>query len=229
MKEVIHFTGTICKKETLEPINTNTLENTIVSEATSPYANYYGQLPQKAKPNSIFLFTAKFYFLEEILSSAKSMESCLLDNINIASAVIEFKNKQFAAIRIKNFPDYRQLVKLQKCLSEQGIEFLDKFHLAGEVDVKINKHFTLEEPEGGFFFDLAEENKGYFTHQSRVSCEDFKRIITQVKNNGNCKLFDAVHGEVLKDGKVTEIVRIFSEGINLDLLKCIKKEFEHFR
>ncbi|MCY1720569.1 hypothetical protein OU798_09465 [Prolixibacteraceae bacterium Z1-6] len=229
MKKVVHFPGLICKKETLEPIKTNTLENTIVSEATSPYANYYGELPRKAKPNSIFLFTTRFYFLEEILGCAKSIESCSLDAVNIASATVDYRNKQYPAIRIKNFPDYKELVTLQKCMAEQGIKFLNNFHLDGEVNVKINKLFTLEELGNGYYIDLVEENKGYFTHPSRISCDDFQQIIRQVKNNGNCKLFDAVHGEILMEGKLIELVRVFSEGLNQELLECIKKEFDRNR
>lgn len=224
MKKHIQLSGSIAKKETLVPIQSNVLENTSVAEAALPYANYYGQLPSKAKPNSLFLFTTKFYFLEDILNRAQRIDACLIEKINIASAIIEYKNKQYSAIRIKHFPDYNQISNLQSCLIKQGIEFAPKIHLQGEVIAHINKLFSLEELEADFFKDNQEENKGYFIYGNRMSTEEFELLMKKVKNNGNCKLFDAVRGTILRNGKVFEIVRVFSEGLDLALLKCVKNQ-----
>lgn len=229
MKKEVHLSGLIIKHEKLIPIDLRHLENVCVAEATNPYANYYGHVPRKAKPNSLFLFTKRFYYIEEIISYAKKVEKCLFERINIASASIEFGKKQYPAIRLKNFPDYKQLDNLQSCLSDQGVEFDNKIHPEGDVKAKISKLFVLDEVEPGFYLDLVEDNKGYFTYPDRLSDDDFSRIMTQIKNNGNCALFDAVKGEILVNGQINEIVRIFSEGLNPKELKCIKKEFDKLR
>lgn len=226
MKNTIHFQGSIRKKEFLVPIKTNILKNTIVSEASNPYAEYYGQLPRKAEPNSIFLHTNKFYFLEEILSYSQGLEKCLRDTLNIASAYIEINKKQYPAIRIKQFTDYSQIEKLQTCLAKQGVEFSEKFQFNGEVDVRINKIFHLEEIGNTLFIDLTEDHKGYITHETPLTSEEFEEKITAVKNNHACKLFDAVRGELLINGKVVELVRVYSEALDLKLLECIKKGFK---
>jgi hypothetical protein len=226
MKNIVYLSGSISKKEVLIPLQSNILKNTFVAEAAYPYANYYGRVPLKPKPNSLFLLTKKFYFLEEILSSAQNIEHCLLENINIAASFIEFNKKQFPAIRIKNFPNYDQLASLQSCLVEFGIEFAPQIRIEGEIRARINKLFELKELETDFYMDTIEENKGYFIHHGKLSPEAFEDTVSKIRNNGTCKLFDAVQGEILKDGKVYEFVRIFAEGLDISLLKCVRNQFE---
>ncbi|MEN8118121.1 MAG: hypothetical protein ABFS16_14145 [Bacteroidota bacterium] len=226
MEKLINVTGSIAKTEKLVPVKANILENTCVAEATSPYAHYYGQVPQKPKPNSLFLFTTKFYFLEEIMGFAQAVEKCLLEKINIASAVLELKGKQYPAIRIKNFPDYSQLPSLQSCLTSQGVEFTPKLNLQGELKSRISKLFVLKELAPGFYSDATEENKGYFTIDKKLSTADFESILMRIRNNSVCKLFDAEHGEILNNGEVIEIVRVFAESLELPLIKCVKEQFE---
>lgn len=225
MKNLFNLTGSIVKTEVLVPIVQNIIENTCVSEACSPYANYYGQLPRKAKPNSLFFHTNKFYFLEEILSSAKGAEKCLLERINIASAHINFKGKQYAAIRIKNLADYTQITTLQTCLQNKGIEFTDHINIEGEVNTRISKLFVLEEFSNEIYMDLEEKHKGYFFYNKRISALNFKQIINTIRNSTACKLFDAEQGEIIQNGNVFEIVRIFAEGLEVSFLSCLKKEF----
>ncbi|WP_297092574.1 hypothetical protein [uncultured Draconibacterium sp.] len=225
MKKTTHLSGIIIKHEKLIQITLNTPENIYIAEATNPYANYYGRTPRKATPNSIFLFTKRFHFLEEIMNMAVGIEKCLLERINIASALIESGGKQFAAIRIKNFPDYSQLIKLQKCLTAQGIIFLDKVTLEEEVKAIINKHFVLTELEEQFYIDQLEDHKGYFITDQPLSSSAFEKKIKQIRNNGNCRLFDAVQGKTIIDGKIHELIRIFSEKIDIELLKCLRTEF----
>ncbi|WP_319228225.1 hypothetical protein [Draconibacterium orientale] len=225
MKQKIYFSGLIIKHEKLEQIKLNIPDNIYIAEASTPYANYYGQLPRTAKPNSIFLFTKKFHFLEELICYSSSLEKCLFERINIASALVESGGKQYPAIRIKNFPDYSQLVKLEKCLQEKNIVFIEKIHLDERVKTIVSKPFFLEELEPNFYLDLIEEHKGYFVAERHLSPEEFEATITQIRYNGICKLFDAEQGVVYNDGKLTHLIRIFSESLNLEMLKCLSKEF----
>ncbi len=225
MKNLFILSGSITKKEILVAIKNHILENTCVSEANSPYANYYGQLPRKAKPNSIFLFTNRFYFLEEILSCAQGAEKCLMESINIASAHILFKNRQLPAVRIKNFADYSQIAALQNCLLAKGITFLPKLYIEGEVETRVNKIFAIEEVDHGIYMDMDEDNKGYFFHEHKMPPEKFMQITTKMKNNAVGKLFDMVQGEILRDGNVMEMVRVFAEGLEVSFLQTMKQEF----
>lgn len=226
MKALLNACGSITKVEMLSPLKSHILANTCVAEASLPYAHYYGQLPLKnAQPNSIFLLVKKFYFLEEILALSLSVEKCLLDKINFATAILEFNGKQIPAVRIKFFPDYNQLANLQSCLQNEGMEFLTGTDISGNVHARIHKLFVLEEVEPGFYFDQQETNKGYFLHQHRIPAQAFETVLTTIRNNSSCKLFDAVQGKFILDGVVKEFVRVFAEGINLELMKCIQEQF----
>jgi len=225
MEKNIYLNGIIFKSEKLAQISLSTPSNVYIAEAISPYADYYGHFPRTATPNSIFLFTKKFYFLEQLICYSLAIETCLFERINIASAIIESGGKQYPAIRIKNFPDYKQLIKVQKCLTEKNVRLVEKIHLEEEVKTTVSKPFVLKELEPDFYFDQIEEHKGYFVVDRYFNPEEFENAVKQIKYNDICHLFDAVQGVVYRDGKLTHIVRIFSESLDLNMLKCLSKEF----
>jgi len=194
MKAPIQVCGSISKQEILNLIKTNILPDTFVAEASEPYADYYGGGPNEAKPNSIFMFTRKFYFLEEILSLQHKLENCPLDKLNMATAIVYINEKQYPAIRLKFFPDYRRLAELQKCFIKQGIEFAPPMGLKGKYRTDIHKVFELEEDEPGIYLDCVEANKGYFSFPQKLSSSGFYEIFASIKNNSSCRLFDAEQG-----------------------------------
>ncbi len=226
MKTQIQVCGLITKYEVLSVIKTNILQDTCVAEASQPYADYYGGRPNEAKPNSLFLFTRKFYFLEEILSLNHHLENCPLDKLNIASAIVYINEKQHPAIRLKFFPDYRRLAELQNCILKQGIEFASPVSINGKYRTDIHKLFEMEEEEEGIFIDLLEENKGYITFPQKLSSSQFYEIFESLKNNSSCRLFDAEQGIVFINGKLTTIVRVFAEKLDVQLLECIQQNFQ---
>jgi len=224
----VKYCGSITKKESLIPLESHILANTWVAEANFPYANYYGQVPVKPKPNSLFLFTERYYSLEEVLWFSNGFDACYAEELNIASAILEFHNKQYPAIRLKNFPDYEQLQLLQKCLLSQGIVFSKKTPLVTETKAIINKCFELEEIEEGMYFDKVEDNKAYITTQKKIDRGNFEELILALKNNSNCPFFDAVPGGFIINSRSVDFIRIFSENLDVELLQCIKKQMNKF-
>ena len=228
MKAPIQVCGSISKQEILNLIKTNILPGTFVAEASEPYANYYGNTPKEVKPNSIFLFTRNFYFLEEILSLDPSIKNCPLDKLNLASAIIYIQGKQYPAIRLKFFPDYKHLTNIQECLIKQRVELASQVSIKGKYRTDIHKLFELEEDEPGIFFDQLESNKGYFTFPKKLSSSEFYDIFASIKNNSSCRLFDAEQGYFILNGKITNMVRVYSEGLDIQLIECIRQQFSKF-
>ena len=216
------FYGSITKRESLITIQNNILENSWVVEANLPYANYYGQVPQKSKPNSIFLFTKQFYTLDEILRLSMGIDNCFGNKSNLASATLEFHNKQHPAIRIKNLADYKQIYLLQNCFAEQGILFADKTQLVSEAKATITKSFLVKEIDENIYIDQIEKDKGYLVVRGRINRTNFDEIILKIKNNSNIMFFDAVYGGFLINSQTVDIVRVYSENLNLEHLKDIK-------
>ena len=220
----IRVCGSIAKKESLIPWEKNILLNTAVAEANLPYPNYYGAVPEKAIPNSIFLFTKEYYTLEETMRFSQLMKSCVYDKFNVATACVIFQNNHYPAIRIKYLPDYQYIVKIQNCFKEQGVVFAKKINIENEAFVKINKCFILEEVDNSIYMDVEEENKGYILIDRLLTQEEFYDLLKKIRLNSNCKLFDAAKGGIIIHSEVKEIMRVYSDQLDLTLLKCIQKE-----
>lgn len=224
--QFIHVCGSILKKESIIAIDSHIISGTCVAEANLPYFHYYGNQPEKSAPNSVFLFTKHFYALEEVLRVTQNIDSCLVKNLNVASAIFNFKNGQVPAIRIKNFPDYMHLGELQNCFIKFKVEFEKKFRLENEALIRINKCFILEEVESGIYLDRLEENKGYIALPRLINYDEFQLIMQNIRNNSDCGIFDVAKGSIIIHSALTDIVRIYSEKLNNNLLRCIKLELE---
>ena len=227
--QLIQVCGAIIKEESIVPITSNIVNNTCVAEANMPYSDYFGVAPfnMPTKPNSLFLFTASYYTLEEAMRFAKLIDLCSVNKLNIAVSVLEFGNEQYPAIRIKNFPDYKMIGKLQECFMEQGVEFAKKVNFGRTAIIKTKKCFSLEKLDENIFIDHLQEKTGYIALSKLIDNKKFRKVIADVKNNSKCPMFDAARGAIILDSEITDIIRVYSGNLNLEMLKCIQNMFEH--
>lgn len=225
---LLHVCGSIRKKESIASVNYNVLSNSCVAEANLPYSGYYGKLPEHADPNSLFLYTTHFYSLVEVLRLSQKVKSCLGQNVHFASANLNFRHVEHAAIRVKNFPNYEDIGLLQQCCINAGVQFSKKVDLSEIAQIEVNKCFSLEESELGIYLDKNEAHKGYISILDQIDQSDFEKILLNIRNNTDCKLFDAALGAIIINSEIKEIVRIYAENIDLEMLKCIKGKFEKY-
>lgn len=224
---LLQANGAIIKTESMATITENIMPHTVVVEADRPYSNYYGVAPfnMPTKPNSLFLFTSHYYSLEEVLRFAKLVELSCMQTLNIAVSVLQFKSYHYPAIRIKNFPDYKMIYKLQECFAEQGVEFTTKAHLKDSAIIRTNKCFSLEEIEPNLYIDHLQENTGYIALPKLINEENYLQVISKIRNNTSCPLFDAARGSIILGSEITDIIRIYSGHLDLEMLKCIQEKF----
>jgi hypothetical protein len=227
--QLIQVSGAIIKLESIVTVNDNIAKNTCVAEANKPYSNYYGVAPfnMPTKPNSIYLFTEHYYTLEEALRYAQLIDLCCMQSLNIAVSVLEFAENHYPAIRIKNFPDYKMIHKLQECFIEQGVKFAKKVHIGNSAIIRTNKIFSLEKVEENIYLDHFQEKTGYVALSKLIKQDYFNDVIDDIRNNTNCAMFDAARGAIVLDSKITDIIRIYSGHLDIDLLKCVQNKFEH--
>jgi hypothetical protein len=223
-EKTLKVCGSITKRESLALITSNILEHTVVAEADMPYSNYYGGVPDKPQPNSLFLFTERFYTLEEALRLTQNIDICAKNKVNTASAVFLLQGHHVPAIRIRNFPDYQHLKMLQECYIKLGVKFARKVQLEKEPVVTVSKCFFLENKGDGIFFDKQEKHEGYIILPKRPNLPEFEGLMEKVRNNSDCLFFDAAIGGLIIDGHVQEMMRVYSEHLDLKMLKCIKHE-----
>ena len=148
-----------------------------------------------------------------------------MEKVNVAAASLDFGKHKYSAIRVKYFPDFEHLHLLQSCCIKEGVEFIKKVQISKFAIVKICKCFVLEELEQGIFIDTKEAHRGYLTIPKQISRDEFLEILTQLRNNNDCPLFDAAMGAIIIDSKANDMVRIYSENLDLSLLKCVKEKF----
>jgi hypothetical protein len=227
--QLIQVSGAIIKLESIVTVNDNIAKNTCVAEANKPYSNYYGVAPfnMPTKPNSIYLFTEHYYTLEEALRYAQLIDLCCVQSLNIAVSVLEFAENHYPAIRIKNFPDYKMIHKLQECFIEQGVKFAKKVHIGNSAIIRTNKIFSLEKVDENIYLDHFQEKTGYVALSKLIKQDYFNDVIDDIRNNTNCAMFDAARGAIVLDSRITDIIRIYSGHLDIDLLKFIQNKFEH--
>lgn len=226
--ELIQVSGAIIKEESIVPITANIMEHSCVAEANMPYSNYYGVAPfnMPTKPNSLFLFTDHYYTLEEVLRFARLIDLCCTHTLNIAVSVLEFTDGQYPAIRVKNFPDYKMIHKLQECFAAEEVKFAKKVHIGNKAVIRTNKCFSLEKLDENIYIDHLQEKTGYIALSKLIKYDKYLEIIADIRNNTGCAMFDPARGAILFDSVITDIVRIYSDHLDIDMLKCIQKKFE---
>ncbi|KAF0237421.1 MAG: hypothetical protein FD181_1987 [Prolixibacteraceae bacterium] len=227
-KNLIQATGAIIKEESIVPITTNIMEHTCVAEANLPYSNYYGVAPfnMPTKPNSLYLFTEHYYTLEEALRYGQLIDLSCRQVLNVAASVLEFKDGQYPAIRIKNFPDYKMIHQLQECFFEQGVRFAKKVHIGNTAIIRTNKCFSLEKIDENIYIDHQQEKTAYIALPKLIKNDKYLEVITDIRNNTSFAMFDSARAAMFLDSNITDFIRIYSGQLDINLLKSIQKRFE---
>lgn len=227
--QLIQVCGTIIKEESTIPITDNIVENTCVAEANKPYSYYYGLavFDMPIKVNSLFLFTEPYYSLQEVLRFAQLIDLPFMRSLNIAVSILEFKSGIYPAIRIKKIPDYKMIKQLQESFIKQGVKFAKKVAIGNRAIIKTNKCFKLERLEENIYIDHLQDKTGYIALTKLINQDYFLRVISDIRNNTNCPMFDAAKGTILMDSQVSDFIRIYSGQLDMNLLKRIQDRFEN--
>lgn len=216
--------GSITKKESFVPIKSHILGNTLVVEASNPYANYYGKYPKTSNPNSLYLFTNHFYKLEKVLEITNEIEKFMgtKNRFDVASSIFDFTDHYYYAIRVNEFPDYKYIKWLQNCYLTEGVVFLSKVNVVNSANVTVFRKFILKELFDGVFMNMKNNHKAYIMLPKQISNSDFLKLMLKVRNNVDCELFDAALGTLFYNSNTNNIIRIYSENLNNNMLKCVK-------
>lgn len=222
--------GSLLKEENLEVIDSKILPNTIVLEATNPfpgYYEYYEGIQKDVKPHYIYLLTDKKYDLEEFTRATQKIMSYFEVSFHAAMSTITIFNDVYHAIRIRRLTKYDQIQDLQSCYLEEGIRLKSNASIPhnSKAMIRLDKFFALEEIGDDYFMDHVEPNHGYFTVPQKLTWKQFEHLTQQVKYNMEMFHFDASLGFVYNNFKTIDMIRIYAENLNLDLLKKIRSKF----
>jgi len=222
--EYIESLGKIIKEETLQNVNFNILQNTLVLENIEPFPGYHGEnLPVESKPESIFLITNKECSAETVLRISRRL--CNYHNINFDAcpAQISVHNNQYFGIRIKGLVSYSSIADIQGYYLDQGITFFKHKKIKTDSLIKIEKVFQLEKIDEHIFKDIEDELTYYFSIPYHFSWNLFKKVTYTVKNNLENRNFDAAIGFVYLR-KIFDFVRIYAKT-DIERLRIIYNKY----
>ncbi len=228
-KIILQRYGNLLKQESLVTMQDKILPNTFVLEAPEPfpgYFSYYSDMPSDSKPLYIYLVLKKLYTLEEVTRATQNIKKYFSANFNAAAGTVHLYNKDYHIIRVRHLDKFDQVIDLQACYMDEGIEFKKKpKNIAGYGVIRLKKFFTLEEIDDGVYFDLDEKDHGYFTVPNKLTWKYFEDLTTKVKHNWDLSKFDAAVGHIHQNFGIIDMVRIYNPNIDRDYLIGIRKKY----
>jgi len=217
--------GTLTKTETIFTIDQKILPGTLVFEAFKPFPGYYSDSPASIKPVYLYLALEEQNALDDIIRASQKIQLEFDIRFDVGKGFLDVFDTTYNVLRIRHLKDYNLLEKLQKLFSENGIHFLHKSKRYKDelVKVKIIKFFDLEEIAEKVYLDKREKKHAYFEIPNHLNWEEFETITSKVKHNWMEGKFDAALGAFYYDGKLHEVVRIYSDQIGKEYLQELKK------
>lgn len=223
-KIIIETMGTISKKEDL--VFFENPKNILAFETAHAYPGYNSIVPQNFDPNSIFLITGQRYLTEEIFRMSQNIRKQVDFTFNAAIATVDYQNKQFPAIRIKDLKNYSFIPELLNAYVEQGVNFEKKKSVkAFNTLIQVKKGFYLEPLENDCYKDLTDAQMYYFEIPDRLDWDQFEKIILDIKYNSPGMNFDAALSFFLRVHKVVDAVRIYTESMSFEDLNTLRDKF----
>lgn len=217
--------GTLSKNETVFTIDQKIIPGTLVFEALRPFPGYYYDTPLSAKPVYLYLALQEQYTLVDIIRACQKVQLEFTSPFDAGKGFLEVFDEKYNVLRIRHLRDYDQLEKLQRLFSSNGIRFLQKSKKYKNEGVKIRiiKFFSLEEISEGIFLDQREKYHAYIKIPRYLTWPEFDEITSKVKYNWVESNFDAAKASFYYDGKLHEVVRIYSNKIGPEYLNELSK------
>ena len=220
----IESLGKIIKEETLQNVDFNVIQNTLVLENLEPFPGYHGEnLPVESKPESLFLITTKEFPTEIIFRISQRLCQYHHLNFDASPAEITIFNNLYHAIRIKGLSAYSSIADIQGCYIDQGITFLKYKKIKSTGIIKIEKVFRLAKIDDFIYKDREDELTYYLSIPYHFNWNLFKKVTYALKNNLENRNFDAAMGFIyLKE--LLNFVRIYAQT-DINRLTIIREKY----
>ncbi|HET6556593.1 MAG TPA: hypothetical protein VFG54_04720, partial [Prolixibacteraceae bacterium] len=217
--------GTLSKNETVFTIDHKIIPGTLVFEALRPFPGYYYDTPLSAKPVYLYLALQEQYTLVDLIRASQQVQAQFSAPFDAGKGFLELFDEKYNVLRVRHLRDYDLLEKLQQAFSANGIHFMHKSKKIKNEAVKIRiiKFFSLEEIDENIFLDTREKYHAYIRIPRFMNWPEFDDVTNRVKYNWVESNFDAAKASFYYDGKLHEVVRIYSNKIGPAYLKELQK------
>lgn len=223
------FYGSLEKIEDFTILTQNIIPGTLVFESLSPFTGYYNENPHDYD-NPLYLYMAvdKTYSVFDITRAFQNVRNELNFDLDAAKAFVAFNDKFYNVIRLRHLNGYQDVIKIQEAFEKHGIKpHKSNLHQKDiHAHVTLKKIFCLEKIADGLFLDRCEKNHAYLEMPRMIPFEELVQITQKVRNNWFESRFDAAMGYFLTSQKVFEIVRIYSDKLDMKYLEGLKRLYQ---
>jgi hypothetical protein len=222
-KKQLEVFGSLIKTETVSTIDNKIIPGTMVFEALKPFPGYYYDTPTGTKPLYLYLTLKEEYTLEDILRASHKVQHEFSNSFDAGKGYLQIYDNKYNVLRIRHLKDYNLLERLQKSYAGNGIEFLHqaKKYKNETASIRIIKFFLLKEISDQIYIDKLEKKHAYLEISRHLSKEEFEHINSKVKYNWQESTFDATLATFYFDSKLHDVIRIYSNNLELAKLQAL--------
>lgn len=220
--------GGLLKEETLTCIdNSVLLPDTCVLESVNPFSGYYNEVPGADKPLYLYLVLEGNCSFEKTLRATAGIKKHFRFPFDAAPGSITLPGGNHQVIRIRNLQEFGHIAMLQKAFLDEGMQFIRKTRKVEKVEalIHLTKFFYLEPIGEMMFLDRSQAHHGYFIIPRFVDWNDFKDLTREVKFDAGLQIFDAATACYFENHTIFEMVRIYRENLNLEMLAAIRQRY----
>jgi hypothetical protein len=219
------FYGILEKIEDFTTLTGNIIPGTLVFESLSPFVGYYNENPHDYEsPLYLYMAVESDYSVFDIARAFQLVKNSLKIDLDVAKASVRFNDKFFHVLRLRHIDGYSRLIDIQKQFAEHGIKplksSLNKKNI--HAHVTLNKVFCLESISDGLFIDRREKNHAYIQMPYMIHFDKLIEVTKRVRNNWVENRFDAAMGYFLCSDEVIEIVRIYTDNLDVNNLTALQ-------
>lgn len=217
----------ITKGERVTTINHGIANGTFVLEITSPLPGYYGAeyLINQDNPGHILLILKNFLPFETFYRTLRKIKKFSSMDFDAAPADVTIGNLNFPAIRLRDLDQYSDIQEIQEYFMDEKIQFAKPMKVNDLAMIRVKKFLSLTEISEGIYNDDNQRDYKYFTIDNPVTWKAFEKITSRIRHNINDKNFDGALGVLFRTGDMIDVIRIYSNKMNLDDLKEIKRMY----
>ncbi|NQU88511.1 MAG: hypothetical protein HQ541_22415 [Mariniphaga sp.] len=227
MGKKIEVFSNLIKIEKVEVIKTKIVPGSLVFESKNPFPGYYHETPGSAKESYMYIALSKHHSLEIILRATQKIESEFEGKFDAGKGFLTIVNDLYYVLRLRHFGDYDMVLKIQEAYASVGINLLTHSRKQGIHDAKISivKFINMEEVNSGEYISLGEKYIGFIEIPRFLEWDEFYDVTQQVRYNWTGSEFDAAYGSFQNEGKLKEMVRIYSHKMSPEYLSDIRKVY----
>ncbi len=220
--------GGLLKEETLTCIDNSLLmPNTCVLESVNPFSGYYNEVTGAEKPLYLYLVLEGSCSFEKTLRAAANIKKNFGFPFDAASGSVTLFGIHHPVIRIRNLQEFGHIALLQQAFLDEGMQFIRKTRKVEQVEAQIHltKFFYLEPIGEMMFIDKSQAHHGYFIIPRYVGWDDFRDLTREVKFDAGLQIFDAATACYFENHTIFEMVRIYRENLNAEMLAAIRQRY----